>query len=51
MSNMTQEQILREWERQVRLCSGLGYAEMLRVLQEYFSKSKSAYTTQKWRHQ
>lgn len=36
MSDMTQNQIRREFERQVRLCSGLGREEMLRAVNAHF---------------
>lgn len=37
MSDMTTEQILREFERQVRLCSGIGQREMLRIVSLYWA--------------
>jgi hypothetical protein len=37
MSDMTQDQILREFTRQTRLCSGIGRAAMLSIIETQFS--------------
>ena len=36
MSDMTQKQILEEFKRQVRLCSGIGKLAMLDAVTEHF---------------
>jgi hypothetical protein len=36
MSDMTQEQIIAEFKRQVLLCSGIGKARMLAIVHEHF---------------
>ena len=38
MSDMTQDQIREEFRRQVRLCSGIGHEEMLRIVNAQFPR-------------
>ena len=39
MTMMTDEQIVKEFKRQVRLCSGIGQAKMLEVVREFYEST------------
>jgi len=38
--DITNEQIIQEFKRQVRLCGGIGKAEMLKIINEHFQNPK-----------
>lgn len=40
MSDMTNEQIIEEFKRQARLCSGIGKAKMLEIVEQQFDGKK-----------
>lgn len=45
MSDLTNDQIIEEFKRQVRLCSGIGLAKMLEIINAQFNKPRK----HKWR--
>jgi len=43
--DITNEQIIKEFKRSVKMCSGIGEEEMLKIVKEYFEQEKQVCTS------